>query len=87
MGSTTPTPSRLIIDHVNSYFISDTSKLMKDGSSARCRTKHFYTLVPPTDAIQGNTSTLSNKNPTSARRRLVMLAILIEHPTEGRMAP
>lgn len=31
----------------------------------------------------GNTSTLSNPNPTNKRRRLAMLAFLIAHPTEG----
>ena len=30
-----------------------------------------------------NASSLSNPNPTNQRRRLVMLAYLIEHPTEG----
>jgi hypothetical protein len=30
-----------------------------------------------------NSSSLSNKNPVNKRRRLVMLAFLIEHPTEG----
>lgn len=33
--------------------------------------------------VKGNASSLSNKNPTNKRRRLVMLAFLIEHPTEG----
>ncbi|KAF2442278.1 Metallo-hydrolase/oxidoreductase [Karstenula rhodostoma CBS 690.94] len=31
----------------------------------------------------GNTSTLSNKNPENQRRKLIMLSILIEHPTDG----
>ncbi|KAF2270556.1 Metallo-hydrolase/oxidoreductase [Lojkania enalia] len=31
----------------------------------------------------GGVSSLSNKNPTSPRRRLIMMAFLIEHPTEG----
>ncbi|KAF2636084.1 Metallo-hydrolase/oxidoreductase [Massarina eburnea CBS 473.64] len=30
-----------------------------------------------------NASSASNKNPTNARRQLIMLACLIEHPTEG----
>jgi glyoxylase-like metal-dependent hydrolase (beta-lactamase superfamily II) len=30
-----------------------------------------------------NTSTLSNPSPTNKRRRLIMLSVLIEHPTEG----
>jgi glyoxylase-like metal-dependent hydrolase (beta-lactamase superfamily II) len=30
-----------------------------------------------------NASSLSNPNPTSKRRRLIMLSFLIEHPTEG----
>ncbi|KAF2013242.1 Metallo-hydrolase/oxidoreductase [Aaosphaeria arxii CBS 175.79] len=31
----------------------------------------------------GNTSSLSNPNPTNLRRKLIMLAYLISHPTEG----
>ena len=31
----------------------------------------------------GNGTTLSNLNPEKLRRKLVMLSILIEHPTEG----
>lgn len=31
----------------------------------------------------GNTSLFSNPNPERERRKLVMLSILIEHPTEG----
>jgi len=31
----------------------------------------------------GNTSTLSNPNPQNKRRKMVVISILIEHPTEG----
>ena len=31
----------------------------------------------------GGTSTLSNPNPGSSRRKLVVISVLIEHPTEG----
>jgi glyoxylase-like metal-dependent hydrolase (beta-lactamase superfamily II) len=35
------------------------------------------------DTVEGNASTLSNQNPVSKRRRLIMYAVLIKHPTEG----
>ena len=31
----------------------------------------------------GGTSTASNPNPPSSRRKLVVISVLIEHPTEG----
>lgn len=52
----------------------------------RSRLTHSSILLAafPDSTPQGNTSTRSNPNPpTRERRKLIQLAVLIEHPTEG----
>jgi glyoxylase-like metal-dependent hydrolase (beta-lactamase superfamily II) len=46
-----------------------------------CSCGNAEVLAP--DTVQGGTSTLSNPNPDSKRRKLIMVSVLIEHPTEG----